>query len=79
MESKSVNKLELNKRYKINGYLPCCPIKIKRRLCDLGFVEGEKLSLLNKSLLGKVFLVEICGYIISVQKNILNYLNLRAE
>ncbi len=46
-------------------------IKIRRRLGDLGFTEGQNVRLVRKSLLGKVYLIELRGYTLSVRKDIL--------
>lgn len=43
------------------------PLKMVRRLCDLGFTPGQKVRLLRKSLLGKVLLVELRGYTLSIR------------
>ena len=43
------------------------PIKIRRRLCDLGFVPNTEVRLLRRSLLGKAYLLELRGYVLSVR------------
>ena len=69
-------KLKVNKDYKILGYLPCCPTKIKARLCALGFLKGEKILIKQKSLLNEVFIVKIRGFELCVQSKILAFLSL---
>ena len=50
--------------------LSCGSEKIKRRLLELGFTRGEKVRVVRKSLLGKVRLVEIRGYTLSLRQDI---------
>lgn len=42
-------------------------IKIKRRLCELGLFSGEKVKILQRSALGKVMLIEVRGYVLSLR------------
>jgi len=70
---------KFNKNYVIDGYKKCCPLKILRRLCDLGLIKGEKLRLVRESLFGKVILIEIGGYTLSIQKKIFDFLNLEEK
>lgn len=65
---------KLGHAYKISEVLNCCPIKIKRRLFDLGFLSGTSIRVVRKSLLNKVLLVEIRGYTLSLQKKIADYI-----
>lgn len=44
--------------------------KINRRLLELGFVNGEKVKVLNMSILKEVLLVEICGFVLSIRKDV---------
>ena len=50
------------------------PIKIKRRLLDLGFTPGQKVRILRKSILKKVFLVEIRKFVLSLRREIVQYI-----
>ena len=52
-------------------------LKIKRRLLELGFVSGTRVSVLSRSSLGEVILVEIIGYCISIRKSLANYIILK--
>lgn len=49
------------------------PLRIKRRLLELGFTKGEKARVVRKSLLSHAYLVEIRGYTLSVRKDIAGY------
>ena len=46
--------------------------KVVRRLFELGLFSGQKLYILNKSPLKKVFLVEIRGYVLSIKSTLLS-------
>lgn len=61
---------EFDKFYTINS-IHGLSTSLTRRLCELGFIKGQKIKLIKKSLLGKVFLVEIRGYILSLRRNII--------
>ncbi len=52
------------------GFDKSLSFKIKRRLCELGFTEGQEVRLVRKSLLGKAYLVEILGYTLSLRSDI---------
>ena len=49
------------------------PFKIKLRLLELGFTNGQRIKLAKKSLFGDTFLVEIRGYCLSMRKNIADF------
>lgn len=74
-----IGDLKVNTIYTIYGFKQCCPQKILRRLCDLGFVKGENFKVVRKSLLNKVLLIEIGGYTLSAEKKILDFLNLEIK
>ena len=59
--------------YKIIGYSEKSPLKIKRRLLELGLTEGQKIRVVRKSLLGKAFLIEVRGYSLSIRKNLASF------
>lgn len=46
--------------------------KVVRRFMELGIFSGQKLYILNKSPLKKVFLVEIRGYVLSIKSTLLS-------
>lgn len=54
----------------IIGLSENAPLKIRRRLCDLGFTPGQKVKLVRKSVLGKALLIEIRGYTLSVRSTV---------
>ena len=47
-----------------------CPLSVKRRLFDLGFTQGQIVKKLKSSLLNKVILIEIRGYLLSLRSKI---------
>ncbi len=48
--------------------------KVVRRFLELGIIKGQAIKILNTSILKKVFLVEIRGYILSVKADLLSYI-----
>ena len=46
------------------------PFKTKRRLCELGFTNGQEIKMVRKSLLGKAYLLELRGYTLSLRSDI---------
>lgn len=68
-----LSELKLGQEGRIEAFSEKCPIKIKRRLLDLGFTTGTKVRLVRKSILNKVVLLELRGYVLSLQKKIANY------
>lgn len=58
---------------KKNGTYRICeialPVKIKRRLLDFGFTNGTKVTVLKKSRLGGVFLLELRGFVLSLKQS----------
>ncbi len=65
-----LSKIKMNKSYLLNGFTNSLPLKLKRRLLDLGFTRGEKVVFCNKSLLGKTYLVQIRGVMLSLRDQI---------
>lgn len=61
---------KVGKLYTIKGISENAPIKIKRRILELGFTRGQGVKIIRKSLLGKAFLIEIRGFILTIRKNI---------
>lgn len=47
-------------------------VHLRRRLYELGFVEGEKVKILSVSPLKNSFLVSVKNYCLALRKNILN-------
>ncbi len=65
---------KINEYHKIIGLSKKAPLKIKRRLLELGFTIGTSSRILRKSLLGRAYLVELRGFTLSMRKNILEYI-----
>lgn len=47
---------------------------IKRRMLELGLTNGQKVRIARKSILNKVLLIEIRGYMLSIRKNIAGHI-----
>jgi len=52
------------------------PIKIKRRLLELGFTRGVKARVVRKSLLGNAYMIELRGYTLTLRKDIVSFLQI---
>ena len=65
----NLSNVKLRKSYTIEGIATSLE-KIKRRLLELGLTKGQKVVVVRKSLLGKVFLIEIRGYTLSLRKSV---------
>ena len=50
------------------------PLKVRRRLLELGFTSGQMIKVVRKSLLGETFLIELRGYQISMRKELAKFL-----
>ena len=55
------------------------PLRLKRRLLDLGFVSGSKVRIINISPLKNSYLLEIHGYIRALRKNAVVSIKVRKE
>ena len=53
-----------------SGFDESMPFRIRRRMCELGFIAGQKVRLVRCSLLKRAFLVELRGYTLSLRKSI---------
>lgn len=62
----------LQKYVKILKINDNCSLPIKRRLYDLGFTNGQIVKKIKTSLLNKVVLIEIRGYLLSLRSSIAN-------
>ena len=58
-----------NKSYVVAGFQNV-PLKILRRLCDLGLTKGQSVCVVSKSLLKKALLIEVRGYLLSLKSDI---------
>ncbi len=61
-----------NKYYSIIKIDSLLSEKLRRRLYDLGFLAGQKVRVVNKSLLKKAYMIEIRGYTLSLRNTIVN-------
>ena len=51
--------------------LSCPDTKVERRFLELGLIAGQRVRIISKSILKKVFLIEIRGYLLSVKSSLL--------
>ena len=56
-----------------------CPPSVRRRLFDLGFTDGQTIKKIQTSLLGKVILVQIRGYLLSIRSSIADSIMVKAN
>ena len=68
MENFLLSKAKPNKLYTIVNMCSDIDIKTKTRLFELGFFSGEKIRVLNFSLLGGVMLVELRSQVLTIRK-----------
>jgi len=67
---KSLFECRFNRSYILAGFDDTMPFKTKRRLCELGFTNGQEIKMVRKSLLGKAYLLELRGYTLSLRSDI---------
>lgn len=67
----TLDKAKKNKSYKILDFVGE-NTSVKRRLWELGFSRGQIVRIMEKSLLKKVSLIEIRGYILSIKTSTLS-------
>ena len=68
---KTLDVAEKNRLYKIVDFSGEVD-DVKRRLWELGFSRGQSVRVVEKSLLKKVSLIEIRGYLLSVRTALLS-------
>ena len=56
------------------GFDDAMPFRVRRRMCELGFIAGQKVRVVRQSLLKQAFLVELRGYTLSLRKSIVERL-----
>ena len=66
--------LERNSQAIITGYDTALDVKSKRRMLELGFITGKKISVEQISILGDVLLIEINGYLLSLRADIAKHI-----
>ena len=64
---------QLNKLYKIKK-VAGGDTKVIRRFLELGMLSGQVVKVINKSILKKVYLVEIRGYLLSIKTSLLDFI-----
>ena len=67
------------KAYSIVQIEKDCPSSVRRRLFDLGFTKGQTIQKIQTSLLGKVILVQIRGYLLSIRSSIADSIMVKAN
>lgn len=69
---------QLNKLYKIKK-VAGGDIKVIRRFLELGMLSGQVVKVINKSILKKVYLVEIRGYLLSIKTSLLDFIEVEEK
>ena len=73
----NLSNAKTNVIYVIDGFSDGLPVKIYRRLCDLGLSKGEKVRVESRSLLKKAILIEIRGYMLSLKSSIAAFVRVK--
>lgn len=69
----NLTNVKLNTLVEIDGFSSCLSANLSRRLMELGFLKGEKIKVLRKSLLGKAYLIELRLYTLTIRKDIAKF------
>ena len=69
---------QLNKLYKIKK-VAGGDTKVIRRFLELGMLSGQVVKVINKSILKKVYLVEIRGYLLSIKTSLLYFIEVEEK
>ncbi len=69
---------QLNKLYKIKKVVGG-DTKVIRRFLELGMLSGQVVKVINKSILKKVYLVEIRGYLLSIKTSLLDFIEVEEK
>ena len=69
---------QLNKLYKIKK-VAGGDTKVIRRFFELGMLSGQVVKVINKSILKKVYLVEIRGYLLSIKISLLDFIEVEEK
>lgn len=70
----NLTEIKMNYYYKVIGFDKELEYKICRRFCDFGITKGERIKVKAKSLLKRVLLIEIRGYILSIKSSLAKYI-----
>lgn len=68
-----------NKFFVVFSIKKDCSFAIKRRLLDLGFTKGQVVRKVKTSLLNKVVLIELRGYLLSLKSQIADFIVLEEK
>ncbi|MGN1200768.1 MAG: FeoA family protein [Candidatus Caccovivens sp.] len=74
---KTLSDGQVGKAYKILRYNGA-EDGVLRRFMELGFCSGQSIKIVATSLMKKVFLIEIRGYLLSVRANLLQKIEVEA-
>ena len=55
----------------------CANKRLLFRLLEFGFVPGQKVKIFKKSILGKVFIINIRDGFLSIRKNLLCFVSVK--
>lgn len=69
---------QLNKLYKIKK-VAGGDTKVIRRFLELGMLSEQVVKVINKSILKKVYLVEIRGYLLSIKTSLLDFIEVEEK
>lgn len=75
----NLGKVKVGVFYTIKGFSDKAPLKIKRRLLELGLTVGQSVRLVRKSLLGKAFLLQVRGYTLSLRRSLASFVMLEGR
>ena len=65
----TLNNAQIGKKYTILGMCQNIDIKTKTRLFELGFLKGNAIKVLSRSISGGVLLVEINSTCLTIRKD----------
>lgn len=75
----SLTSLKINSVARVSGFSSCLSPRLSRRLLELGFLPGEKVKVLRKSLLGKAYLIELRFYTLTIRRDIAKFILVEDE
>lgn len=71
---KNLLQVDEKKYFTIVGFDKNIVLKVKRRLLELGFTKGQKIKIVNKSLLKMSYLIELRSVLLTLRYDILKYI-----
>lgn len=75
----TLNSAKLNKDYLVSEINKNFDIKYLKRIVELGFIPGEKVTVLRKSFLNKTLLIKIKGYTLLLGFEIASLIKIKEE